>query len=87
MAEFFEVPVGREDGSEGFHFVNIEAISYIDFDAAPAKTTLDSVKIYLNNGYWFTLSGPKAAEVIGLIKGRVCAFRKAPEPSSQTESP
>jgi len=77
MAEFFEVPVGREDGSEGFHLVNIEAISYIDFDAESAKTTLDSVKVYLNNGYWFTLSGPKAAEVIGLIKSRMCVRFKA----------
>jgi len=72
MAEFFEVPVGREDGSDGFHLVNIEAISYIDFDAGSAKTNLDSVKVYLNNGYWFTLSGPKAAEVVGLIKSRAC---------------
>ncbi len=76
MAEFFEVPVTREDGSTGFHFVNIEAISYIDLDVESAKTTLDSVRVYLNNGYWFTLSGPKAAEVIGLINSRACVHFK-----------
>ena len=59
MAEFFEVPVRREDGSEGLHFVNLEAISYIDLDTEGGTATTDRVRIYLNNGYWFTLSGPK----------------------------
>jgi len=68
MAEFFEVPVRREDGSEGLHFVNLEAISYIDLDTEAGTTTSDRVRIYLNNGYWFTLSGPKAEEVLNMIK-------------------
>ena len=68
MAEFFEVPVRREDGSEGLHFVNLEAISYIDLDTEAGTTTSDRVRIYLNNGYWFTLSGPKAEEILNMIK-------------------
>jgi len=68
MAEFFEVPVRREDGSEGLHFVNIEAITYIDLDEEAGTTRPDRVKVYLNNGYWFTLSGPKAEEVLNMIK-------------------
>ena len=68
MAEFFEVPVRREDGSEGLHFVNLEAISYIDLDTEAGVKKSDHVRIYLNNGYWFTLSGPKAEEVLNMIK-------------------
>ncbi len=68
MAEFFEVPVRREDGSEGLHFVNVEAISYIDLDSEAGTTATDRVRIYLNNGYWFTLTGPKAEEVLNMIK-------------------
>ncbi|MGC8642713.1 MAG: hypothetical protein ACP5XB_22880 [Isosphaeraceae bacterium] len=26
------------------------------------------MRIYLNNGYWFTVTGPKAAEVLSLIR-------------------
>jgi hypothetical protein len=72
MAEFFEVPVWREDGSEGLHYVNIEAISYVDLETEAGKTIADGVKVYLSNGYWFTLSGPKADEVLSLIKNRAC---------------
>jgi hypothetical protein len=68
MAEFFEVPVLREDGSEGLHFVNVEAVSYVDLDTEGGTVKTDRVRIYLNNGYWFTLSGPKAKEVLNMIK-------------------
>ena len=40
MAEFFEVPVRREDGSEGLHFVNLEAITYIDLDIETGTTNV-----------------------------------------------
>ncbi len=72
MAEFFEVPVRREDGSEGLHFVNVEAISYIDLDHEAGVPTSDRVRVYLNNGYWFTLSGLKAKEVLNMIKNLAC---------------
>jgi hypothetical protein len=76
MAEFFEVPVRREDGSEGLHYVNIEAISYVDLEIEAGKTVSDGVKVYLNNGYWFTLAGPKGEEVLNLIKNRACVWFK-----------
>ena len=31
----------------------------------------EGVKVYLNNGYWFTLSGPKIEEILSLIRDRV----------------
>jgi hypothetical protein len=71
MAEFIEVPITREDGSEGLHYVNVEAISYADshIDQNEERLTLT---IYLDNGYWFTLSGPKADELLRLMKNRLC---------------
>ena len=36
----------------------------------PAKPASGGVRVYLNNGYWFTVLGPKAAEVLSLIKER-----------------
>ncbi len=67
MAEFLEVPVRREDGSKGLQYINIDAISYVEpeTDAHEASTGL---KVYLNNGYWFTVVGPQAAELLSLIK-------------------
>ena len=72
MAEFFEVPIQREDGSEGMHYVNIEAVAYTECDGVEGGGGSGPVKVYLNNGYWFTVSGPKADEVMGLIKNRLC---------------
>jgi hypothetical protein len=70
MSEFIEVPITREDGSAGLHYVNLEAISYAD-----SHTNQDeegrTLTIYLDNGYWFTLSGPKAEELLHLIKSRL----------------
>jgi hypothetical protein len=67
MAEFIEVPVAREDGSEGLHYVNIEAISYIDLHAAQEGEGR-TLTVHLADGYWFTLSGPKSVEMLNLIK-------------------
>ena len=79
MTEFFEVPVRREDGSEGLHFVNVDAISYIDLDTEAGTANVDRVRIYLNNGYWFTLSGPKAEEVLSMIKNLAfVSFKQGP---------
>jgi hypothetical protein len=78
MAEFIEVPIVKEDGSEGLHYVNIEAISYVDshIEQGGKDRTLT---VYLHNGYWFTLSGPKVDEVLHLIKGLMCInFRNSP---------
>jgi hypothetical protein len=72
MAEFFEVPIRREDGSEGLLYVNIEAVAYADCEGKADKGLIDGMKIYLNNGYWFTLSGTKAEGVLNLIKNRAC---------------
>jgi len=72
MSEFFQVPVRREDGSEGIHFVNIDAISYVDLETEDSKVVSEGVRVHLNDGYWFTLSGPKAEEVLRLIKNRGC---------------
>ena len=76
MAEFIEVPVLREDGSEGSHYVNIEAISYVDLETEAGKLSPDSVKVYLNNGYWFTLSGTKVEEILSLIRDRAIVRSK-----------
>ncbi len=75
MAEFFEVPVTREDGSSGLQFINIEAISYVDLETDAAQQGSTGMRVFLNNGYWFTVSGPTAAEVLSLVKGRrIVAF-------------
>jgi hypothetical protein len=75
MAEFFEVPIRREDGSGATQYVNVEAIAYAERDGAGTQD--DTLKVYLNNGYWFTLSGPKAADVLSLIQTRMCVqFRE-----------
>ena len=34
------------------------------------------MRVYLNNGYWFTLSGPKAEEVLSLIREPYCVTFK-----------
>ena len=79
MAEFFEVPVLREDGSVGCHYVNIEAISYVDLETEAGKLIPDGVKVYLNNGYWFTVSGTKVEEILDLIRDRVSVrFKQTP---------
>jgi hypothetical protein len=75
MAEFIEVPIAREDGSEGLHYVNIEAISYVD-SHIEQKGEGRTLTVYLDNGYWFTLSGPKVEEVLHLIKDRLCMHFK-----------
>jgi hypothetical protein len=71
MAEFIEVPIDREDGSLGLHYVNIGAISYVDLHVEQQGKPR-SVTVYLDNGYWFTLSGPKADELLRLVKDRQC---------------
>ena len=68
MAEFFEVPVLREDGSVGSHYINIEAISYVDLETEAGNLVPDGVRVHLNNGYWFTVSGTKVEEVLSLIR-------------------
>ena len=70
MAEFFEVPIRREDGSEGIQYINIDALSYAERDAS--GSTVAELKVFLNNGYWFTVSGPMADEVLNLINTRLC---------------
>ena len=70
MAEFIEVPIRREDGSESLHYVNVEAISYIDYQDLEKGNGTESMRIYLNNGYWFTVSGPKAEEVLRMVRTR-----------------
>ncbi len=70
MAEFFEMPVRREDGSSSLQYINIEAISYVDLETEAAEERSTGMRVYLNNGYWFTVAGPKAAEVLSLIKER-----------------
>jgi hypothetical protein len=79
MAEFFEVPIRREDGSEALHYVNVEAVAYAERADAEGGggTSPGPLKVYLNNGYWFTVSGPKADEVLRLIQNRLCIqFRR-----------
>lgn len=75
MAEFIEVPIEREDGSEGLHYVNIEAISYVD-SHIEQKGKGRTLTVYLDNGYWFTLSGPKVDETLHLINDRLCMHFK-----------
>ena len=70
MATFFEVPVEREDGSNGLQYVNIEAIAYVDLDTDATAKIPTNMRVYLNNGYWFTVMGPKAGEILSLIKQR-----------------
>ena len=70
MVEFLELPVEREDGSTGMRYINVEAISYVDLETDAIQGTSGDVRIYLNNGYWFTVTGPKAAEVLSLIRER-----------------
>jgi hypothetical protein len=70
MAEFIEVPIEREDGSEGLHYVNIEAISYVD-SHIEQKGKGRTLTVYLDNGYWFTLSGPKMHEALRIISDRM----------------
>jgi len=71
MAEFIEVPIEKEDGSEGLHYVNFEAVSYVD-SQIEQKGKDRTLTVYLDNGYWFTLSGSKADELLCLIKNRLC---------------
>lgn len=75
MAEFLEVPIEKEDGSAGLHYVNLEAISYVD-SQVDRKGEGSTLTVYLNNGYWFTLSGTKADEVLRLIRDRQCMHFK-----------
>ncbi len=75
MAEFIEVPIEREDGSGGLHYVNIEAISYVD-SHIEQKGKGRTLTVYLDNGYWFTLSGPKVDETLHLINDRLCMHFK-----------
>lgn len=77
MAEFLEVPIRREDGSEALHFINVEAISCVDYQEAGQEKGCGTLKIHLNNGYWFTISGSKAEEVLSLVKTRVCILIKS----------
>jgi len=76
VAEFIEVPIEKEDGSEGLHYVNIEAISYVD-SHNELRGRGRVLTVYLHNGYWFTLTGPKVNEVLHLIKDRLCVHFKA----------
>ena len=70
MVEFFELTVEREDGSTGLQYINVEAISYVDLETDAVREASVDIRVYLNNGYWFTVAGPKAAEVLSLIKER-----------------
>jgi len=72
MAEFIEVPIEREDGTEGLHCVNIDAISYVDIQDARKGEKGVSVVVHLSDGYWFTLAGLKADEMMRLLKFRMC---------------
>jgi len=72
MAEFLEVPLQKEDGAVGVQYINLDAISYVEVATNPAQKTSDDVKVHLNNGYWFTLSGSKAEDVLTVIKERAC---------------
>jgi hypothetical protein len=75
MAEFIEVPITREDGSEALHYINIEAISYIDSHIGQEGEGR-TLTVHLADGYWFTLSGPKAAEMATLIKNHSSGYFK-----------
>lgn len=76
MAEFIEVPIRREDGSEALQYINVEAISCVDYQEAGQEKGSGALKVHLNNGYWFTLSGSKADEVLSLVKTRMCILIK-----------
>ncbi len=61
----------------GSHYINIEAISYVDLETEAGKLIPDGVKVYLNNGYWFTLSGTYVEEFLSLIRDRASVqFKK-----------
>jgi len=49
MAEFIEVPVAREDGSRGLHYLNIEPISYPD-SHIDQKEQGRTLTVYTDNG-------------------------------------
>lgn len=70
MAEFFEMSVQREDGSVALHYVNIEAISYLEYQAASGERPQDTLKVHLHDGYWFTLFGANAQQVLSLVRAR-----------------
>ncbi len=77
MSEFFEITVRREDGSEGIQYINIDAVSYAEHDRS--RTASTELKVYLNNGYWFTISGPMADDLLYLINTRLCLqFKRNP---------
>ncbi|MDR3633136.1 MAG: hypothetical protein P4L84_04815 [Isosphaeraceae bacterium] len=79
MSEFIEVPVEREDGSEGLRYVNIDAVSYVEVQGAQEVNKIGTIVIHLVDGYWFTLTGAKADEALGLVKSRMCVhFRTDP---------
>jgi len=40
MTEFFEVPIRREDGSEGLQYVNMDAVSYAEHAAPRPEATM-----------------------------------------------
>lgn len=70
MAFFFEIPVEREDGSKGLQYINLEAISYVDLDTDALEKIPINMRIYLNNGHWFTVMGPTAWEILSLMRQR-----------------
>ena len=77
MAEFFEISIRREDGSEGIQYVNIDAVSYAERETSHSAGS--ELRVYLNNGYWFTLSGTMADDVLNLINTRLCVqFKRNP---------
>ncbi len=71
MAEFFEVQIVREDESKGVQYINIESIAYAEVDTDSASGAPKAVRIYLNNGYWFTVVSPRTGEVLQMIKDRI----------------
>jgi len=71
MAEFFEVPIVREDDSKGLQYINLESIAYAELDTDSAAGEPTAIRIYLNNGYWFTVVSSRAGEVLQMIKDRL----------------
>jgi hypothetical protein len=69
MAEFVEVPIAREDGSEGLIYVNIYMISYVDSHVGQDGEGR-TLTVHVADGYWFTLSEPGAAAMAALLKNR-----------------
>jgi hypothetical protein len=69
MAEFVEVPIAREDGSDSLFYVTISMLSYADSQLEQDGEGR-TLTVHLADGYWFTLSGPGAAAMAALLRNR-----------------